>query len=89
LKLHFIRPSWVSHDDRAAKLILLCLSLGSSFLQAKTAIQVQNPTLAPISYTELSRIRREEKERSVKCRLHGSFHFNREGRPFAHDSLGR
>jgi hypothetical protein len=66
-------------------------SLGSFalFLQAKTAIQRQNCTLAPTPYSELDHYRREEKERSIRARLHGSFRFKDEGRTWPHDSLSR
>jgi hypothetical protein len=66
-------------------------SLGSvaSFLQAKTAIQRQNCTLAPTPYSELDHYRREEKERSICARLHGNFHFKDDGRSWPHDSLSR
>lgn len=66
-------------------------SLGSFtlFFQAKTAIQLQNGTLAPTPYSELDHYRREEKERSIRARLHGSFRFKDEGRSWPHDSLSR
>ena len=59
------------------------------FLQAKSMIQVRNPTLAPIPHSELSRIVQEEKEEEMRARLHGSFRFKQEATTWPHNSLSR